>query len=118
MCDHSVSTVLVCVCPLTFLLFGVQLGDTDGEAVHTLLERVDPEGERVGLVKQLPKQVLCILTYTHTELTFCTMFSECTARMHVCVCDSLRLLSWRITLARDTLVTHSSSFLIARGNTV
>ena len=65
--------------PLTFLLLGVQLGDANGEAVHALLQGVDPEGEGVGLVEQLPKQVLRILTYTHTHT-----HTQDTLIKHVC----------------------------------
>lgn len=56
------TSLCVFVCVLTLLFFGVQLGDTDGESVHALLQGVDPEGEGVGLVKELSKQILCIFT--------------------------------------------------------
>lgn len=45
-----------------FLLFGVQLCDTDGEAVHALLQGVDPERKGVCFIEELSKQVLCIFT--------------------------------------------------------
>lgn len=47
---------------LTFLFFGVQLCDTDGEAVHALLQGVDPERKGVCFIEELSKQVLCIFT--------------------------------------------------------
>lgn len=69
----------MCVCvfaELTLLLFGVQLCDADGETVHALLQRVDPEGEGVGLVEELSKQVLCIFTYTHTHTQVSTCYNS------------------------------------------
>lgn len=69
-------SVRLCVISvLTFLFFGVQLCDTDGEAVHALLQGVDSEREGVGLVEQLSKQVLCIFTCTRTDTQANNMLS-------------------------------------------
>lgn len=58
------------MCVLTLLFFGVQLGDTDGKSVHTLLQGVDPEGEGVGLIEELSKQILCIFTCSGCRKSF------------------------------------------------
>lgn len=55
---------------LTLLFFGVQLGDADGETVHALLQGVNPEGEGVGLIKELSKQILCIFTCSTCRQAF------------------------------------------------
>lgn len=49
-------------CPvvLTFLHGGVQLRHLDDQQVHPLLQRVHPHVEAVGLIEQLPKDVLSV----------------------------------------------------------
>ena len=49
---------------LTLLHSGIQLGDLDSQAVYAVLEGVGPRVERVGFIKQLPKNILCMFTWS------------------------------------------------------
>lgn len=47
---------------LTLLHTGVQLGDLDGQAVDTVLERIGPPIKGVGLIKELPEHIFSMFT--------------------------------------------------------
>lgn len=47
---------------LTLLHTGVQLGDLDGQAVDTVLERIGTPIKGVGLIKELPENIFSMFT--------------------------------------------------------
>lgn len=49
-------------CELTLLHAGVQLGDLDGQAVDSVLERIGTPVKGVGLIEELSKHIFCMFT--------------------------------------------------------